>query len=156
MDRTHLNEDAVSQSGWLFADLLVALSVVFLATVSFVPSETFPKSQALVNESNLVNSEGFYKVYDSKSPSKLKADILEFRRESMLSSRIVVLHLQFIGSTQTSSERSGVIDALDFSFAVMSANLDEFSTASTSIEISETLASGQVAVRAVFGAPSKE
>ena len=30
-------EDATSQAGWLFADSFLALMVIFLATISFVP-----------------------------------------------------------------------------------------------------------------------
>ncbi len=33
-----VEEDATHQGGWLFADSFLALMVIFLATISFVPS----------------------------------------------------------------------------------------------------------------------
>ena len=41
-------EDTTAQAGWMYADLFLALMVVFLATISFVP--TFNGNSNLVNK----------------------------------------------------------------------------------------------------------
>jgi len=81
-DLSHLSEDTVSQSGWVFADLLVALSVIFLATISFVPDlggnqVARPSGGAIELEpGKLVRSEGFSRLYKVISVDQLVADIL--------------------------------------------------------------------------------
>ena len=35
--KAHEEEDATEQAGWLFADSFLALMIIFLATISFVP-----------------------------------------------------------------------------------------------------------------------
>ena len=162
-DQSHLTEDTVSQSGWVFADLLVALSVIFLATISFVPnigsgdaerpgSAGGPQSGSIALEpGKLVRSEGFSQLYREVSVEKLVADIEEFRVSTGIPSNVEVVALQFIGSASEVGERSGILDALEFSVKLQNANLDEFADTSISIETSEKLEPGQVVVRAVFG-----
>lgn len=159
-EEVHLSEDAVSQSGWVFSDLLVALSVIFLATISFVPDDGggdsgsigVPQSGTIALEpGKLLRAEGFSQLYPEVSIERLVADIREFRKAKGIPGHIEVVALQFIGSASEAGERSGILDALEFSIALQNANLNEFSDTSISIETSVKLAPGQVVVRAVFG-----
>lgn len=165
-DQTHLSEDTVSQSGWVFADLLVALSVIFLATISFVPN--FESNQGAISGGNggtqsgsialepgkIFRSEGFSRLYQEISVEKLVADINEFRTATGIPSNVEVVALQFIGSASDSVERSGILEALEFSVALQNAGLDDFADASISIDTSAKLQIGEVTVRAVFGKTS--
>lgn len=165
-DQSHLSEDTVSQSGWVFADLLVALSVIFLATISFVPnigsgdverpgSNGGAQSGSIALEpGKLVRSEGFSQMYQGISVTKLVADIEEFRTRTGTPSTVEVVALQFIGSASEVGERSGILDALEFSVKLQNAGLDEFADTSISLDTSEKLAPGQILVRAVFGKDS--
>jgi len=160
-DQSHLSEDTVSQSGWVFADLLVALSVIFLATISFVPdlggnqvprpSGGSQSGSIELEPGKLVRSEGFSMLYREISVTKLVADIQEFRATASIPSNAEVVALQFIGSASGAGARSGILDALEFSIALQNANLDAFADSSISIDTSSRLAPGEVTVRAVFG-----
>ena len=49
-------EDASHQAGWMFADLLLALMVIFLAAQSFVPKEaSLPTFSALLSNKTSLN-----------------------------------------------------------------------------------------------------
>lgn len=53
-------ENAADQAGWMYADLLLALMVIFLATISFVPQylDTFTPSGSQVGNSSQQGSGG--------------------------------------------------------------------------------------------------
>ena len=160
-DQSHLSEDTVSQSGWVFADLLVALSVIFLATISFVPdlggSQVARPSGGSQNGSielepgKLVRSEGFSRLYKVISVDQLVTDILEFRSSEGIPSAVDVVALQIVGSESESGKRPGILDALEFSIAIQNANVKEFGSTAISLESSAKLQPGEVLVRAVFG-----
>jgi len=49
-------EDASHQAGWMFADLLLALMVIFLAAQSFVPKEaSLPQFEGLLSNKTSLN-----------------------------------------------------------------------------------------------------
>lgn len=154
INQEHLTEDTVSQSGWVFADLLVALSVVFLATISFIPSIQSGSSPSPIEPGKLVKPEGFSEIYEKTSVAQLLADIDEFRLEQTISSRTPLIHLQILGSSEEKDGRAGILDALEFSIAIQNENLDAFKDVSISIETSDRLEPGQVLIRGVFGKAS--
>ena len=154
-EQSHLTEDTVSQSGWVFADLLVALSVVFLATVSFIPlgdtNNIVELDSSAVESDKLVRTSGFTKLYNSMSTKELLADLDEFRVTNGIPERVPIIHLQLIGSSESEDGRVGILDALEFSLEIQKANLKQFKNVSVSLDVSERLKPGQVLLRAVFG-----
>lgn len=151
MDQTHLSEDAVSQSGWIFADLLVALSVIFLATISFIPNQQSGSGAIQIEPGKILRSDGFSVLYNSVSVSDLVKDLESYRLDQSWATGVEVVHLQFIGSSKDSGERSGILDALEFSIALQNSSIDGFQDISTSLDTSALIEPGQVLVRAVFG-----
>ena len=156
INQGHLTEDTVSQSGWVFADLLVALSVIFLATISFVPLKgpegNSSASSLNIESGKLFRATGFTMVYDSISVENLLSDLENFRIENGIPKTIPVIHIQFIGSSNIEEERSGILDALEFSVRLQNSNLEDFQDAGISLDVSNKIEPGQVMVRAVFGA----
>lgn len=154
-EEIHLTEDTVSQSGWVFADLLVALSVVFLATISFIPlsatSNNSQSSSVPIEPGKLLRSNGFSELYNSISIENLLSDLGNFRAENGIPKSVPLVHIQFIGSSEESNGRTGILDALEFSVKLQNANLEEFQDFGVSLDVSERIKPGQVLVRAVFG-----
>ncbi|MFM8841903.1 MAG: hypothetical protein ACKOFU_04215 [Actinomycetota bacterium] len=147
------DDGAVSQSGWVFADLLIALSVIFLATISFVPAITSGGS-GLTSDAQVVSkvrSQGFSKIYDRVDAEQLARDLAEFRKNEALSESIPLMHLHFVASTRSNEAESDVLRALRFSIAVRESQSWTEMGATTSLSTSESLDQGQILVKAVFG-----
>ena len=147
------DDGAVSQSGWVFADLLIALSVIFLATISFVPAITSGGS-GLTSDAQVVSkvrSQGFSKIYDRVDVEQLARDLAEFRKNEVLSESVPLMHLHFVASTRSSDTESDVLRALRFSIAIRESQSWTEMSATTSLSTSESLDEGQILVRAVFG-----
>ena len=151
MDQTHLSEDTVSQSGWVFADLLVALSVIFLATISFVPANQSQSASFEIEPGKLARADGFSKLYKEISVPLLLSDLSDFRNSKSIGRSVEIIHIQFIGSQSNEGGRSGILDALRFSIELQNASLPELSDVSISLDTSDKLSQGEVIVRAVFG-----
>ncbi len=147
------DDGAVSQSGWVFADLLIALSVIFLATISFVPAGAGDESavESKFSAISQVRSQGFSKIYESVDVVQLNKDLTEFRKVRGISESVPLMHLQFVSAAEDEDVGKGILLALKFSIAAKeSESLVDFNL-TTSLSTSEMLKSGQVLVRAVFG-----
>ena len=147
------DDGAVSQSGWVFADLLIALSVIFLATISFVPSGSSgnPSTSAEVSMSGQVRSQGFSKIYEGVDVEQLNRDLAAFRSVRGISDAVPLMHLQFVSAADGSESGSGILLALQFSIAVKESEPWVDRNITTGLSTSEELQKGQVLVRAVFG-----
>jgi hypothetical protein len=151
MDQTHLTEDAVSQSGWVFADLLVALSVIFLATISFVPTSNLPTGDTSLEPQKIAISNGFIGTYGANSIQELVEDLKQYRLEKSLGTGTSVILLQIIGSKENQTQDSGILDALRFSVELQNLDIAEFEDTEFSIDTSRLVNPGEITVRAVFG-----
>lgn len=114
-------EDTTGQAGWIFADLILGLMVVFLATVSFIPViENFqgPANQGGPQTSSLARlyPEPFLKTYPVATVSQIETDLTEFKRLNNLPVTAAISFLEISGSydplTQDSSV--GVLKAVNF------------------------------------------
>jgi len=160
MPRSRRNvADATTQSdtsflaGWMYADLFLALMVVFLATISFVPSY-------LSGAKNVSNSYSYVKiyqeplivVYDNFNAGQIKKDIEWFLKTRNLPNTTDVVYAQIIGGYSKTNEQSTVaIDrALRFSQLLDNANLAALSNVATSLSSSSTLDSGKIAIKFSF------
>lgn len=149
-EEDYLSEDTVSQSGWVFADLLVALSVIFLATISFVPALSGGSAPVEVEPGKLAKAEGFSMIYETIDPPALIQDLERYRVESLLPSGVKVILLQFIGSANSENSRDGILDALEFSLKLKSDFPEFMENVNVSLDTSSKLDTGEVLVRAVF------
>ena len=144
-------EDASHQAGWMFADLLLALMVIFLAAQSFVPKEaSLPQFEGLL--SNVTNVQG--------TPSLLKTSITL----TSIDENALIIALQNYGAiahlppeytissmviaggfnVKTESSDRGTATALQYAAAIGSFNLPYFKNSATLLAASAEVPDGAV------------
>ena len=111
-------EDATSQAGWLFADSFLALMVIFLATISFVPSVggggvLGSGKVGKIAGTNYVD--GLVLAYETVDSEKISQDIAAYIEDRELSSLAGVMYAKVIGGyTDKEGESSGIEQAMSF------------------------------------------
>jgi hypothetical protein len=149
--RRREEEDATSQGGWLFADSFLALMVIFLATISFVPS----LGGGLTGTGNIGNIAGGNYVkglniaYESFDAARLQSDIEGFIIDEKLPRSSVVLFAKIVGGYDpaTESEEEGKFRALLFSAQIQKAEIAYFSSAKVDLGSSKLLKANQIVLR---------
>ena len=163
MRKVHRNieeEDATSMGGWLFADSFLALMVIFLATISFVPALGGSISSA-GNVGNIAGNnyvKGLNLVYESFDATTIESDIAQYSKSEGMSPKSAVLYAKIIGGYDSEKEDSSEGDrrALEFGWKMRADNPDVFANATTSADSSPDLKSGEVAIVLTFSAPYKK
>lgn len=104
-------DEATEQGGWLFADSFLALMVIFLATISFVP-----------DVKNVADATGNYAkaltlAYSTYDPVSVERDIQEFIAEESLPGSTRVVFARIIGGAPANNqnEENGYLLALNYS-----------------------------------------
>jgi len=100
---SELGEDVTEKAGWMYADLFLALMVIFLATISFVPNtRTAPPSgntpttpQVSLNSINMTS--GMADLYTKFDPVQMMADIEKFKKAEGMSADSEAIYVQIIG-----------------------------------------------------------
>jgi hypothetical protein len=152
-----IGEDVTEKAGWMYADLFLALMVIFLATISFVPNtRTAPPGntpetpQVSLNSINMTS--GMADLYTKFDPEQMKADIEKFKKTEGMSVDSEAIYVQIIGGYDGAAEKinSATVTAINFSVD-MKAQLPEiFNQAAFKIDVSDTIPSKSVAVRITF------
>jgi hypothetical protein len=152
-----IGEDVTEKAGWMYADLFLALMVIFLATISFVPStRTAPPGntpetpQVSLNSINMTS--GMADLYTKFDPEQMKADIEKFKKTEGMSADSEAIYVQIIGGYDGAAEKinNATVTAINFSVD-MKAQLPEiFNQAAFKIDVSDTIPSKSVAVRITF------
>jgi hypothetical protein len=151
-----LGEDVTDKAGWMYADLFLALMVIFLATISFVPDfRTAPTSNSSVEGTSVASStmnkgaQIQYSVFDAE---KLKADIEAYKKENGFSTSSVIVYVQTIGGYDPATQKvnDGTIAAVNFSLKMKNALPEYFNEASFKIATDPGLSSNIVTLRLVF------
>lgn len=187
MKRPRLNtpaeeENAADQAGWMYADLLLALMVIFLATISFVPQylDSFsPSGSGAGNSvergtggtgvgtgtSNAPGSgipdadysfdEGLALYYDEFDLNQFVTDIERFRVRENLGDDFEIVFAQITGGYDEIREtpERGTLRAIAFSVKLKESNLDYLTNTSTAIRSSAEVPSNKVMVRFTFSRP---
>jgi len=148
-------EDVTFLAGWMYADLFLALMVVFLATISFVPTYFGSSSGSSINaEYNYSKTYGvpLVTVYNEFNSNQIQSDISNFLSARNLPTNSDVVFAQIVGGYEKEVESSsqGVERALAFSRQIDMAQLPLFSNVATSLGASSSIAPGQVAVKFSF------
>lgn len=131
-------EDATSQAGWLFADSFLALMVIFLATISFVPALTSgvvmgSGSVGKVAGSNYIK--GLVLTYDKFDAETIQRDIAAYIKNEKLSPTSEVLYARIVGGYGAGETvDQGKIRAIAVSVQLKKLNLAYFEN--TSIDLS--------------------
>ncbi len=165
MRRTYedpIEEDLTGQAGWMYTDLMLALMVIFLATISFVPqftgngnSSTDPNAPDYAYSK--IFDESMNLLYESFNLSQIESDIAQFKLNKGLAPDSDIVFAQYVGGYASGTENpsSAIARALAFSQKLDAANPDLLSSAATTLSSSNVLKVNQIIVRFTFATPSK-
>lgn len=151
-----VGEDVTDKAGWMYADLFLALMVVFLATISFVPDLRSAPTSSSATEGTAVASstmgKGGQLQYATFDPIKLKADIESYKKENNLSNSSNIVYVQTIGGFDPATQNinDGTVTAVNFSLQMKNALPEYFNQAAFKIATDSGLPKNTVALRFVF------
>mgnify|MGYP000353448398 FL=1 len=156
-------EDLTGQAGWMYTDLMLALMVVFLATISFIPQFMGSGSAAITDPSgsnysySKVFDESLNTLYEDFSLSQIKSDIARFKSSQGLPQDADIVFAQYVGGYSSGSENpsAAIARALAFSQKLDSADKELLVSAATTLSSSNVLKANQVIVRFTFATTSK-
>jgi len=151
LTRRREEEDATSMGGWLFADSFLALMVIFLATISFVPS----LGGGLTGTGNIGNIAGGNYVkglniaYESFDAARIEGDIAGFIEAEKLPRSSKVLFAKIVGgyNPATEKEEDGTFRALAFSGEIARSGISYFDSSKIDLGSSKLLKPNQVVLR---------
>lgn len=157
-----VEEDLTGQAGWMYTDLMLALMVIFLATISFVPQFT-ANSKSNIDPANpnysysKIFDESMNTLYENFNPAQIKLDISRFKSTHGLPADSDIVYAQYVGGYSNTGEKpSAAIDrALKFSQQLDSSDHELLANAATTLSSSNVLQRNQIIVRFTFATPSK-
>jgi hypothetical protein len=146
-----VEEDSTHQGGWLFADSFLALMVIFLATISFVPS----LGGGLTGTGNIGNIAGGNYVkglniaYEKFDAAQIQRDIEGFITAEKLPRNSTVLFAKIVGGydPNTEGENEAKFRALLFSAEITKAEIAYFQSAKVDLGASKLLKKNQIVLR---------
>jgi hypothetical protein len=149
--RRRVEEDATHQGGWLFADSFLALMVIFLATISFVPSI----GGGLTGTGNIGNIAGGNYVkglniaYEKFDAVQIQKDIDGFIVGEKLPRSSKVLFAKIVGgyNPNIEGENEAKFRALIFSAEITKAGIAYFQNAKVDLGASKLLKPNQIVLR---------
>jgi hypothetical protein len=154
-------EDASHLAGWMYADLLLALMVIFLATISFVPNFS-NSSSAVTSQIKQISSgynynRGLSLVYNGFNSKLIAGDIANFKIQEGLPEDAEIIYAQILGGfdLKTESADNGKLRALEFSIKLSKDNPQLFATAATNLGSNLLLKPDEIALRLTFVAKIK-
>lgn len=131
-------EDATRQAGWLFADSFLALMVIFLATISFVPALTSGVVMGSGSVGKIAGSnyiKGLVLTYDKFDAAAITKDVATFIKNEKLSPASEVLYAKIVGGYSASEGADqGTVRAIAVSVQLMKSAIAYF--ANTAIDLS--------------------
>jgi hypothetical protein len=163
-----IQDDATNIAGWVFADLLLSLAVIFLASISFaVPGKSGDSVPATQNSGAVVTmqgqqpefnsplAQGFNFYYSKFDKQQIENDLSAYFQRENLSPNTQVIYAQIAGGFDSGSEGSelGTMRALEFSISLKKANVKAFEKANFDLTTSNQLAKNQIALRLSFVPP---
>lgn len=149
-------EDASEWAGWLFADMLVGLMVIFLATITFVPDAGESQGNVIPTDGSYTYTEKyedvFSGVYWEGDVAQLRDDVKAFIEERGIPADAIVASAFFVAGydPETEEAQAGLQRALAFSKAI---DLDDprfLAAAPAIVKASISLNINQVAVQLTF------
>lgn len=144
-------EDITLQAGWLFADSFLALMVIFLATISFVPTLggglTGTGNIGSIAGGNYVK--GLNIAYEEFDSARIQRDIENFISAEQLPSTSKVLYARIVSGfdPKTETEDDARFRALLFSIKVKNSQIGYFEDSKIDLGSSHLLKSNQIVLR---------
>lgn len=150
--RVRHTEDATTQGGWLFADSFLALMIIFLATISFVPSlgdskVTTPPTAAVGSGDNFKHA--FVMIFNKFDQEVLRNEIEKFVAKEELPPNTRVLYAEILGGYKVGEQKEydGNLTALAFGVALKNAKIPQFDQATINVGATNSIGKDQVLVR---------
>jgi hypothetical protein len=150
-------EDATLLAGWMYADLLLGLMVIFLATISFVPIDNFVSKSLVKATYKQVDkafnfNRGLSLVYEKFDAKGLEQDIEAFKKREGLDNDAEIIFAQILGGydPKTEDAQAGRNRALVYSFSLTQDANGLFNNASVTAGGESSLTKDQVALRLTF------
>ena len=150
-------EDATLLAGWMYADLLLGLMVIFLATISFVPIDNFVSKSLVKATYKQVDkafnfNRGLSLVYDKFDAKSLEADIEAFKKREGLDNNSEIIFAQILGGYDPKTEdvETGRNRALIYSFSLTQDQNGLLRSASVTAGGESGLKKDQIALRLTF------
>lgn len=173
MSRTRASEldaqdDSIDIAGWVFADLLLSLAIIFLVSISFtVPdreglgssTDTQISGQNEFKRSDLgeqapinLGVNFYYSRFDAE---RIQSDLKAYFEKEDWDPGTEVIYAQVLGGYDPISEGSerGTFRALEFSIALKKAEINAFAKANYDLSTSSQLDPNQIALRLSFVPP---
>ena len=165
-------EDSALQAGWIFADLFLALTVIFLATVSYIPS--LGKPDANLSRLNLADSKksisqlnsmkdkyspklvlisnGFIGEYSSSSTKSFIKNFQEYLLLKDIGDSAKAIYIEAIGHTTGYNVKNdaGNLDALKFLINIRKSLPSNFEGVPSAVNLSPEVPSGRVRIKVTF------
>lgn len=134
-------EDAATeQGGWLFADSFLALMIIFLATISFVP-----------DVKNVADTTGQYSeslslAYSTYDPAAIQSDLNKFISDKALPGSSRVVFARIIGGAPENSQKedNGYLLALKYSIQLQRDQVNQFKDTRFDLSSSSMVQDGTV------------
>lgn len=150
-------EDVTLLAGWMYADLLLGLMVIFLATISFVPINNFV-SKSLVKatykqvDKGLNFNRGISLVYNKFDARALEKDISAFKNREGLDNNAEIIFAQILGGFDPKTETvdDGRNRALLYSFNLNQEKSGLFKNTSVTAGANPSLKPSEIALRLTF------
>jgi hypothetical protein len=153
-------DDLSSLAGWMYTDLLLALMVIFLATISFVPQiyGTITSDSNTINNSQPAYKYSQYyekplvKVYSGFDINLIKQDIANFLNSEKLPVTTFVGSIQIVGGYDPLTEDTtiGISRAVEYSSLFDTTDPTILAKASTTLSTSTSIGANQVALKFTF------
>jgi hypothetical protein len=146
--RSREREDISAQAGWMFADLLLALAIIFLATISFVPTQDAVSAEMAANAA----ADPTVAVNKSSIPLAkfdqitIMLAMQKYAADNKLAEDYRVTGVTIVGgySPETETPDRGTQTALRYATGIAELNLPYFKNTSTVLSSSSTIPTGQV------------
>jgi hypothetical protein len=101
------SDDSSFLAGWMYADLFLAMMVIFLATVTFIPEYIGRLDQSATNST--YNYREIYKksmvvIYQDFDSNQIRQDVANFLKSEGLSPDSEIIYVQIVGAYNPKSE----------------------------------------------------
>jgi hypothetical protein len=148
------DEDVTSQAGWLFADSFLALMIIFLATISFVPSTYGGGGGEILGTGRIGNIagtnyvDGLVLAYEVVDPIRINQDIAGYIKEKELAPNTRVFYAKIIGGySENDSDLVGTTRAIEFAINLRKAGVSYFDNAKIDIGSSKLIPEKTIVLR---------
>ena len=148
------DDDLTFLAGWMYADLFLAMMVVFLATVSFVPEYlgTAGRSNSDTYSYSEIIKTPLVLAYDGFNIDAIDADIAAFKRSIAISNDAEIIYVQAVGAYKSGTESAtdAIERAQTFISKIDATSPSLLDNASTTLSSSTSIPINRIVLKLTF------